>query len=922
MASFDDADWAVREEPYGRLDRAASYVSWSRDGGGRRVWTQRALPGGGTAGGTFFFATHGGVGGFAWATEDGGVWHDDGSFAGRELEQARGLGFGSVTAIACGPGRPSLGEARARAKRIANGSGLRTYLAWGRTAVPDGQLHLLEDADGRETGWVTEDPDGWAGRGEDPDPTPARGEGSMVVAGVSAPPDGNGRSGPSEEAREYEEALSAYLRAVRAAEVIRERVEGGGPGGSGDVARLDAALGEVGRAQGRLEELLDRLRDVGDPAADAVVAEMVPRVRRSDDERRRTAALVTAADLDEDSPRLEDDDVLTPADLTAAGITLGEGLAVQVALSGSVRVGDSELDRVGYVRLLMVRPGPWWSEALDVIAARAARRTWREAYVDFVLARGRASGVMAGRDLAAVWWRAMSLVLPLELHPVLADSRHARADYIGAVRQVAEHLDAHGLDAVSGVVLAGRLRHGLGLPPRLLGGAPGRPPVGSEQDPPSGDVGVPSSAGVPGSLVVPGTVPGAGDPMLAPEYLVTGRSGGVQGRNWTGQPVSRVDMGEVWVLQTRPGVAPKLFSQGPAPWSEDAYVVVPEMGGSSRVRLPDGRVVDREGLAALLAADPELAKLPDVPVVLAIPFAGDQYMQLLREVADRLQRTVWGPSGLCLLHTHLVPNAHVLVLWDRDPVAPVSAWVSVEPSAATGPFVDSVWLALDGTPFRDSDVLTRPVVKNHKRSGRMALAPHDNLRSREDHVRGLLQIQHMVDQVPAGAEYLEAGTKKVSMSSAVLVVAVHGRPGGMELSLLDERTVWLGNRVAAKYIAGLPEVQDLHPDHEGELLVCWGGSAGDPRRPQARHAPSPHVDDPLEDVPLSQHVANASRRVWWGSTRVSGVRPTIRGLQRLAVSAANGERGRRVRRRRPEPLELELDALAREAGLHHGAGEV
>ncbi|WP_455357457.1 lonely Cys domain-containing protein, partial [Streptomyces sp. SYSU K217416] len=751
---------------------------------------------------------------------------------------------------------------------------------------------------------------------------PSGGVGVPSSAGVPAPPDGNGRSEPSEEAgREYEGALGAYRRAVRAVEVLRGRVRGGGPGGSGDVAGLDAALGEVGRAQGWLEESLDRLRDVGDAAADAVVAEMVPRVRRTDDERRRTAALVTVEDLGEDWPRLADD-VLTLADLTAAGITLGAGPAVQVALSGSVRVGDSEIDRVGYVRLLMVRPGPW-SEALDVIAARAARRIWREAYVDFVLARGRASGVMAGRDLEEVWRRAMSLVLPLELHPVRADSRHARADYIGAVRQVAEHLAVPRAGAVSAVLEADRLRHGLGLPPRLRGGAPGGPPVGSEQDSPSGGVGVPSSsAGVPGSLVVPGTLPGAGDPMLAPEYLITGRSGGGQGRNWTGMPVSRVDMGVVRVLQTRPGVAPKLFSQGPAPWPETAFVV-PGKWENGRVRLPDGRVLNGEGLAALLAADAELAKLPDVHVVLAISFAGDQYMQLLRVVADRLRRTVWGPSGLILLQPDLVPNAHVLVLWDRDPVAPVGGWVSVEPSAATGPYEDREWTALDGTKFYDSDVLTRPFAdEKHERYGRMAFRPEDGLRVREDTYRVFRRIRELVHQVPADAGYLEAGTEPFSLGSAVYVYSSHGRPGGMALPLLDGRTVRLGARDAAKYIAGLREVRELPQDHQLHEAICWSGSAGDPRLPQATHAPSPHVDDSLAGASLSQLVANASRRVTGGFTRASGhAILTILDPQRVSFSAANGERGRYIRHR-PEPLELELDALAREAGLHHGAGEV
>lgn len=54
-----------------------------------------------------------------------------------------------------------------------------------------------------------------------------------------------------------------------------------------------------------------------------------------------------------------------------------------------------------------------------------------------------------------------------------------------------------------------------------------------------------------------------------------------------------------------------------------------------------------------------------------------------------------------------------------------------------------------------------------------------------------------------------------------------------------------------------------------------------------------------------------------GSTRQTGMDNTMR----VALEGADGERGRRVVAR-PEPLDHELDQLAREAGLHRGPGEV
>ncbi|MFE1458919.1 hypothetical protein ACFW7K_29640, partial [Streptomyces sp. NPDC058735] len=278
-----------------------------------------------------------------------------------------------------------------------------------------------------------------------------------------------------EARREYGDALSAFDRAARTADTLTASVESG-RGGTDDAARLQDAWQDVERTQWRLDEARDRLRDLGaDAADDAAAASVVPRVRRTEDEQRRTAALVTADDLPADPPRLAPDDRLTPAALTAAGITLGEGPALQAALNGSVQVGESGISPVDHVRLLMTRPGPW-TDALDAIAAHAARRTWSAAYEDFARAADRASGVPTGTDPAEAWQRAVSLVLPLELHPVLADSRHARGDFRDAVRRVAEHLAVHGADAVSGTELASRLRRELGLPPRLPGGSPAVPP--------------------------------------------------------------------------------------------------------------------------------------------------------------------------------------------------------------------------------------------------------------------------------------------------------------------------------------------------------------------------------------------------------------------------------------------------------------
>ncbi|MGO4430116.1 hypothetical protein AB4Z54_68030, partial [Streptomyces sp. MCAF7] len=103
---------------------------------------------------------------------------------------------------------------------------------------------------------------------------------------------------------------------------------------------------------------------------------------------------------------------------------------------------------------------------------------------------------------------------------------------------------------------------------------------------------------------------------------MAGPSGTGQGRNWTGKPVSRVRPDRVRLYEVRPGKTPLIVSDEPAPWPDSAYVVAGQ-GENGGVRVPDGRVLDAAALADVLAADSELASLPqDVPVVLAVPNMG------------------------------------------------------------------------------------------------------------------------------------------------------------------------------------------------------------------------------------------------------------------------------------------------------------
>ena len=409
--------------------------------------------------------------------------------------------------------------------------------------------------------------------------------------------------------------------------------------------------------------------------------------------------------------------------------------------------------------------------------------------------------------------------------------------------------------------------------------------------------------------------PGAPDPLLSPETLMRDASGAVRGRNLTSEKIERLLTGRIRVYESRPGLPLKRVSKGvqeSAPWPDDAYVVAAESDGGGGVRAFDGQVLDAHQLAEKLAADPELAKLPqNVPVVLAIPYAGAQYQEFLKVVAARLGRTVWGPSGEGRPQRNGTRREHVLALIDRDPDLLYGDWIPMAPPASMQPSVDREWTAVDGTRFRDSDVDTRPMVTNvHRWFGRMSL--NDNLRYRYANVRTYFEKRLLERYTVTGDGIRDFSTEDLApVDRAVYVFMAHGTPGGLALVLRGGRRVVLSAADGGRYIGGLPELGELPPGHRLGLESCWSASGGDPTQNQLDSMPPPHVDDPLADVELGQHAANNSGRDTDASLMIRGIGTDAF----ILTTAANGLQGRIVRYR-PEPRDHELDQLARDTKLH------
>ncbi|MBE9500362.1 hypothetical protein IHE61_27245 [Streptomyces sp. GKU 257-1] len=196
-------------------------------------------------------------------------------------------------------------------------------------------------------------------------------------------------------------------------------------------------------------------------------ADQVPRVDRSDAQRRWIAEQLADADVVGSPAPLPSDAMISLAQLEEAGFTPGPVQRTAAEMNnGLLTVGDSRLTPLELTQFLMVRDASW-TPGLDTVAAKASERIWQSAYEDFAaaVAESAVSDDAAAEHAARAWESALTLVLPPGPHPASADSRYAGAEFRGAVRKVAEHLLAAGPDADSAVALADEARDELGLPP-------------------------------------------------------------------------------------------------------------------------------------------------------------------------------------------------------------------------------------------------------------------------------------------------------------------------------------------------------------------------------------------------------------------------------------------------------------------------
>ncbi|MFE2423271.1 hypothetical protein [Streptomyces hokutonensis] len=280
----------------------------------------------------------------------------------------------------------------------------------------------------------------------------------------------------------HADAVQSLQHAVDTAERLRVRVEAG-EGSSRDVTALHDADDMVRQAQVDLSRTETRLRAMGEvpgsPAdaaldlgsdASAPPSAIVPVVHRSDAQRHWIASQLTDDDLPDDFtaaglPTVDVDVDVAALSSTGAALTV-EQQTQAVMGSGKLSLLETGLTPLQQAKALMLQPGPW-SGHLDTAAATASRRLWDDAFTDFALSTPGPNPDTARQS----WDTATALVLPLELHPVLADSRHAIESYRDAVRQVADVLAA-GRTRAEAASLADSLRRSLGLPQRLRGGAP------------------------------------------------------------------------------------------------------------------------------------------------------------------------------------------------------------------------------------------------------------------------------------------------------------------------------------------------------------------------------------------------------------------------------------------------------------------
>ncbi|MYR96708.1 lonely Cys domain-containing protein [Streptomyces sp. SID4937] len=398
----------------------------------------------------------------------------------------------------------------------------------------------------------------------------------------------------------------------------------------------------------------------------------------------------------------------------------------------------------------------------------------------------------------------------------------------------------------------------------------------------------------------------------------------VPGLNWGADDVIALDTTRSDLLEEDPAGGYDVVSTSPAPWSATTtpYVVAAE-GGHDRVeaRLPDGSVRELgvEEFVELVAADLAREALPpDTPIVLAVPFAADGYLDLPRRLADRTGRTVWAHSGRITVES--APGDPSTIDVVRTPKTPRGDWIASEPGL--GPDTD------DDGPDWHHDVVTRALVSalSGRQIGRASHHPAEFARDFEEHDRHLDRMATFVHDHPAtGRTSGEYDLPRPGPEDRAYRLDLHGSPGSLTLALRDGTTRDVDEREAGPWLRRRKSLTTLPEDHWVDLVVCWSGAPGDSAVPRPSTASDayggPFVADPLATVSMGQHVANATGRAVRIAYGLQGTRRSNGRYQRTLFADAQG-RHRAWALARPEPDEDELDRLAEVAGVSPGDGEV
>ncbi|WP_371934390.1 lonely Cys domain-containing protein [Streptomyces glycanivorans] len=411
-------------------------------------------------------------------------------------------------------------------------------------------------------------------------------------------------------------------------------------------------------------------------------------------------------------------------------------------------------------------------------------------------------------------------------------------------------------------------------------------------------------------------------PGRARHFTVQGRR--VPGLNWDDDTVAELDTASGDVLEDTPSGTYDVLDTLRTPWPQGVtpYVVAAD-GAHDRVeaRLPDGstRELDVDEFVELVAADvAQETPAQGTPIVLAVPFAGDAYLDLPRKLADRTGLTVWAHSGEVTLSS--APGAASTIDIVRRPGVPQGDWIASVPGLAPDPD--------DDAPAWHREVVTRPIVSSlsGKQIGRASHHPAEYAQHFEQEGRHFDRMTTFVHHYPAtGGTSQEHDLPRPGPEDTAYRLDMHGEPGVLQLALRDGGVRLVDEREAGPWLKRRKSLASLPEDHWIDLVVCWSGAPRGSAVPAPATVsdafPGPFVPDPLRDVSMGQHLANSTGRTVRLAYSSQGARSDGGRYMRTLYADAQG-RHRAWDLFRPEPSGPGLDRLAEAAGHRTGAGPV